>query len=330
MPPGAHRPPDPQRIFFQGECEARVSTLIYHHDAFSRHAPPEGHPEQVARMAAVARGLAGVTAERREAPLAEDADILRCHPAHYLARLRDLAPTSRTIALDPDTWMSPGTLEAASRAVGGVCAAVDAVLTGAATNAFVACRPPGHHAMRDTAMGFCFFGTVAIGAMRALDHHGLSRVAVLDFDVHHGNGTQDLLWNEPRIRIISSQQMPFWPGTGDASERGAHGQITNLPLARGSGGAAMWAAWKPALASLQDWQPELIVISAGFDAHRDDPLAGLIWDTADYARLMHAICDLADACCAGRVVSSLEGGYDLAALAAAVAAHVGVMEERGR
>ncbi len=306
-----------------------MSTLICHHDAFQRHETPEGHPERVARMAAVDRGLAGIAAERREAPLADDADILRCHPAHYLARLRDLAPTSRTVALDPDTWMSPGTMEAALRGVGGVCAAINAVLTGAATNAFVACRPPGHHAEHDTAMGFCLFGNVAIGAMRALDHHGLSRVAVLDFDVHHGNGTQDLLWDESRIRFVSSHQMPLYPGTGATSERGAHGQIINIPLREGSGGAEMWAAWQPVLASVRDWQPELILVSAGFDAHRDDPLAGLNWTSADFARLTHAICDLADACCEGRVVSALEGGYDLDALETSVAAHVGVLKERG-
>ena len=307
-----------------------MSTLIYHHDAFQRHETPEGHPEQVARMAAVATGLADIAAERRPAPLAADADILRCHPQAYLGRLRAASPSSRTVALDPDTWMSPGTLEAALRGVGGVCAAVDAVLAGAATNAFVACRPPGHHAERETAMGFCLFGNVAIGAARALDHHGLARVAVLDFDVHHGNGTQDLLWDEPRIRFVSSHEMPLYPGTGAATERGAHGQIINLPLRAASGGAAMWAAWAPVLADLKSWQPELILLSAGFDAHRDDPLASLTWTTADYARLTHAICDLADACCAGRVVSALEGGYDLDALAASVAAHVGVLEERGR
>ena len=307
-----------------------MSTLIFQHDAFSRHEPPEGHPEQVARMVAVEKGLAGIVAERRQAPIADDADILRCHPPHYLAKLRAAAPASRTIALDPDTWMSPGTMEAALRAVGGVCAGVDAVLAGSATNTFVACRPPGHHAERETPMGFCLFGNVAIGGMRALDHHGLSRVAVLDFDVHHGNGTQALLWDEARVQFVSSQQMPLYPGTGATSERGAHGQITNLPLREGSGGAEMWAAWEPVLAALGAWQPELIMISAGFDAHRDDPLAGLNWSPADYARLMHAICDLADACCEGRVVSALEGGYDLDALAASVAAHVGVLEERGR
>ncbi len=306
-----------------------MSTLIYQHDAFSRHETPEGHPEQVARMEAVAIGLAGVRGERRQAPLADDADILRCHPAHYLARLRAAAPTSRNIALDPDTWMSPGTLEAASRAVGGACAAVDAVLTGNATNGFVACRPPGHHAERETAMGFCLFGNVAVAALRALDHHGLNRVAVLDFDVHHGNGTQDLLWEEPRIRFVSSHQMPLYPGSGAPTEQGAHGQITNLALREGSGGAEMWAAWSPVLEDLAAWRPELVLVSAGFDAHRDDPLAGLNWDTDDFARLTHAICDLAETC-QGRVVSALEGGYDLPALAASVAAHVGVLEERGR
>jgi acetoin utilization deacetylase AcuC-like enzyme len=179
-------------------------------------------------------------------------------------------------------------------------------------------------------MGFCLFGNVGIGAMRALDKHGLMRVAVLDFDVHHGNGTQDLLWDEPRIRFMSSHQMPLYPGSGYPSERGAHGQITNLPLPEGSGGPEMWRAWSSALDDLRTWRPELILISAGFDAHRLDPLAGLNWETTDYARLTHAICDVAAECCDGRVVSSLEGGYDLRALQASVAAHLGVLEERGR
>jgi acetoin utilization deacetylase AcuC-like enzyme len=197
-------------------------------------------------------------------------------------------------------------------------------------NAFVAARPPGHHAERDTAMGFCLFGTAAIGALRALDHHGLSRVAVLDFDVHHGNGTQDILWNDPRAMFASSHQMPLYPGTGHPSEVGAHGQIVNVPLREGSGTAAMRAAWGDILARVQAHAPDLILISAGFDAHADDPLAGLEWQAQDFAWLTHAICDLADATCGGRVVSALEGGYDLPALAASVAAHVGVLQERGR
>jgi acetoin utilization deacetylase AcuC-like enzyme len=178
-------------------------------------------------------------------------------------------------------------------------------------------------------MGFCLFGTVAIAAKRALDQHGLARVAVLDFDVHHGNGTQDLLWDEPRAMFVSSHQMPLYPGSGYASEKGAHGQILNLPLPPGSGGREMRAAWEAALAQVAAFRPDLILVSAGFDAHRADPLAGLTWTEADFAWITHAICDLADECCGGRVVSSLEGGYDLAALAASVAAHVRVLMERG-
>jgi len=171
-------------------------------------------------------------------------------------------------------------------------------------------------------MGFCFFGTVAIAAMRALEVQGLTRVAVLDFDVHHCNGTQDLLWDEGRAMVVSSHQMPFYPGTGAASERGANGQIVNLPLRAGSGGDAMRAAWVPALAQVAAFRPDLILISAGFDAHRDDPLGGLLWETQDFAGLTAMICGLADKVCGGRVVSCLEGGYDLPALTASVAAHV--------
>lgn len=307
-----------------------LATACYTHDDCAAHLTPEGHPEQPARLQAVEQGLAGLPLLRLEAPLGADADILRCHPAAYLARLRAAVPTNRIVGLDPDTWMSPGSLQAAMRAVGGICAAVDLVLSGGAGNAFVGCRPPGHHAERDRAMGFCLFGTAAIGAMHALEVHGLSRVAVLDFDVHHGNGTQDLLWAESRVRFVSSHQMPLYPGTGGTSERGAHGQIENLPLDQGSGGAAMWRAWQPALERLRAWGPELIVVSAGFDAHRDDPLAGLAWTEADFARLTAAICQVAAGCCSGRVVSTLEGGYDLPALAASVAAHVGELARNAR
>jgi acetoin utilization deacetylase AcuC-like enzyme len=305
-------------------------TALFGHADFTRHETPDGHPEQVARMAAVARGLAALELDRRDAPRAEDADVLRCHPGDYLARLRAAAPDRGIVQLDADTWMSPGTLEAALRAVGGVCAAVDLVLGGGAANAFVACRPPGHHAEAALPMGFCLFGNVAIGAMRALDHHGLSRVAVVDFDVHHGNGTQALLWDEARALVVTSQQMPLWPGTGAASEQGAHGQVLNVPLPPGSDGAAMRAAYEAQVfPRLDAFRPELILVSAGFDAHARDPLAQLMWDEDDYAWLTHRLCDLADAHAGGRVVSALEGGYDLAALQASVAAHVGVLKERG-
>jgi len=307
-----------------------MATALFEHPDFAAHVTPEGHPEQVARMAAVARGLAGMELDRHLAPVAEDADVLRCHPAVYLARLREAVPRSGTVQLDADTWMSPGTLQAALRAVGGVCAAVDLVLAGGAANAFVACRPPGHHAETALPMGFCLFGNVAIGAKRALDHHGLSRVAVVDFDVHHGNGTQALLWDEARVFFATSQQMPLWPGTGEPSERGAHGQVLNVPLPPGSDGAVMRAAYEAQVfPRLEAFRPELILISAGFDAHARDPLAQLMWDEDDFAWLTGRLCDLAEAHAGGRVVSALEGGYDLAALQASVAAHVGVLRERG-
>ncbi len=301
--------------------------LVYMHEASRGHVTPPGHPERVERLAAVERGLEGIAVERRDCPMGEEADVLRCHPSRYLERVKAAVPREGWAQLDGDTFLSPGSFDAAMRAVGGICVAVDAVATGEAKTAFVAARPPGHHAERETAMGFCLFGTVAIGAKRALDHHGLKRVAIVDFDVHHGNGTQDLLWEEGRCLFASSHQMPLYPGSGSPKERGAQGQILNVPLHSGSGGSAMREAYErlvfPALA---DWGPELLLISAGFDAHADDPLAGLEWHAEDYRWLTDRLCDFAG----GRVVSTLEGGYDLDALAASVAAHVGVLQERGR
>ncbi|MBC2834957.1 histone deacetylase family protein [Gemmobacter straminiformis] len=292
---------------------------------------PPGHPEQVARLGAVERGLAGLAVERREAPLAEESEVLRCHPAGYLARVKAEVPVEGWGQLDGDTYLAPRSLVAALRGVGGCAAAVDAVLRGEAKNAFVAGRPPGHHAETAKAMGFCLFGNVAIAAKRALDRHGLARVAIVDFDVHHGNGTQDLLWDEARCLFASTHQMPLYPGSGAESERGAHGQIVNVPLRAGSGSAVMRAAYEARVfPALEAFGPELILISAGFDAHADDPLAGLEWEADDYAWLTGRLCDIADAHAGGRIVSTLEGGYDLQALEACVAAHVGVLEERGR
>lgn len=310
-----------------------MTTGLWTHEAFSGHVTPPGHPEQVARLAYVERALQEqrfANLIRFQAPLAEDTDILRCHPQTYIDRIVGSEPASGWAQIDADTHMSPGSVEAARRAVGGAIAAVDAVMNGKVTNAFVAARPPGHHAERETSMGFCLFGTVAIAAKHALDTYGLSRVAVVDFDVHHGNGTQDLLWDEPRAVFFSSHQSPLWPGTGAEDERGAHDTIFNIPLEPDSGGATMRAAYEgrvfPILRALK---PELILISAGFDAHKDDPLAQLRWKTEDFAWLTNRLCDLAGEVCNGRIVSVLEGGYDLDALAQSVAAHVDVLMTQG-
>jgi acetoin utilization deacetylase AcuC-like enzyme len=304
-------------------------TLIFAHATSAQHITPAGHPERVDRIAAVERGLAGLAVKRRISPLAAQADILRCHPQAYIDRIRLAEPASGTVQLDADTWMSPGSYQAALRAVGGACAAVDAVLAGQDKTAFVVTRPPGHHAETATPMGFCLFGTVAIAAKRALYHHGLGRVAVVDFDVHHGNGTQDLLWHEPRAFLATSQQMPLWPGTGDPSQTGAHGQILNLPLPPESTGAMMRAAYEAQVfPALDAFKPDLILISAGFDTHAADPLANLNWHEDDFAWLTHRLCDLAATHAQGRVVSCLEGGYDLLALQTSVAAHVSVLMER--
>lgn len=310
-----------------------VTTLLYTHASGLSHVSPLGHPERAERLEAITEALAApgyAALDRRAAPLADEAEVLRCHAPEHLAGIKAARPERGWSQLDADTYMSPGSWEAALRAIGGAEAAVDAVVAGEAANAFVAMRPPGHHAERDRAMGFCLFGTVSIAAKYALDRHGLKRVAVLDFDVHHGNGTQDLLWDEARAMFVSSQQIPLYPGSGHADETGAHGQIVNLPLRPGSGGAQMRAAWEPALSRVADFAPDLILISAGFDAHRDDPLGGLNWTEADVAWITGAICDVAAQTAAGRVVSCLEGGYDLDALAASVAAHVTVLMERGQ
>ncbi len=309
-----------------------MTTAFFTHATALQHLAPPGHAECGARIEALWAALRAPAFDalaRYPAPRADDTEVLRCHPQRHLERIRAALPAEGWAMLDPDTYVSPGSLDAALHAIGGVNAAVDLVLAGRAANGFVAMRPPGHHAEAEAPMGFCLFGTVAIAARRALDHHGLARVAVLDFDVHHGNGTQALLWDEPRAIFASSHQMPLYPGSGAATETGAHGQIINIPLPPGSGGAVMRPLWQRALARVRAFAPELVLVSAGFDAHRADPLAGLGWTEADYRWLTHAICDLADDCCGGRVVSTLEGGYDLTALAASVSAHVAVLMERG-
>ncbi|MCC6306175.1 MAG: histone deacetylase family protein [Rhodobacteraceae bacterium] len=310
-----------------------MTTALFTHPACLLHAPPPGHPERPERLRAIAAALdapAFAGLDRRLAPAASADDLALAHPAGYIAGLRAAEPAAGSFALDPDTHLSPGSFAAALRAAGAAIAAVDAVIAGAVANAFCAVRPPGHHALAARAMGFCLAGNVALGARHALDRHGLARVAIVDFDVHHGNGTQALLWDEPRVRFVSSHQMPLWPGSGSPDEAGAHGQILNLPLAPGTGGAAFRKAYATrVLPWLDAFAPELVLVSAGFDGHRADPLGGLALEAEDFAWLTHGLADLAGAHAGGRLVSALEGGYDLDALARSVAAHVAVLMERG-
>jgi Deacetylases, including yeast histone deacetylase and acetoin utilization protein len=310
-----------------------MSTAFFTDPACLTHVTPDGHPERVDRLKAILAALEApefAALDRRHAPPAPEAELLRCHPAEYIDRIRRSNPAEGIHQLDPDTWVSPGSWEAAITGLGALIGALDTVMAGEAANAFAAVRPPGHHAETATPMGFCLFGNIAIAAKRALDHHGLSRVAVLDFDVHHGNGTQDLLQHEPRALFVSSHQFPLWPGTGRAEETGPHNTILNLPIPPGTAGPAFREAWEtivfPRVAA---FDPQLILVSAGFDAHRDDPLAELNLTEADFDWITHRICDLADAHAGGRVVSVLEGGYNLDALAASTAAHVRVLMERG-
>lgn len=299
-----------------------TTALLTHADCLD-HVTPQGHPERVARLEHILHALEGLELTRVTAPLAADDDLLRVHPESHIREIRNNRPSDGFKQIDGDTFMSPGSVDAAYRAAGAVVRAVDMVLGGEASNAFCAIRPPGHHAETETAMGFCLFGNAALAAKHALDHHGLKRVAVVDFDVHHGNGTQDLLWDEARALVITSQQMPLWPGSGRPDETGAFETVLNIPLAPGSGGAEMRAAYETqAFPHLRAFKPELIIISAGFDAHQDDPLANLNWSTGDFAWVTAELCKIADELCEGRIVSTLEGGYDLNALAEATRAHV--------
>ncbi len=300
-----------------------MTTAVLTHGDCLAHETPDGHPECPARLQHVLRALHELDTKNINAPLAAEDDILRIHPRDYLSTLRDERPETGLIQIDGDTFLSPRSLDAAFRAAGAVIRAVDMVLSDTVQNAFCATRPPGHHAETDTAMGFCLFSNAALAAKHALDYHQLSRVAVVDFDVHHGNGTQDILWDEPRALLITSQQMPLWPGSGAAHEDGMSSNILNLPLPPESGSKEMRDTYlNQAFPRLRDFQPELIILSAGFDAHKDDPLAQLNWTTQDFAWLTREICNIADKTCEGRIVSTLEGGYDLNALATSAKAHV--------
>ncbi|MGK7863861.1 histone deacetylase family protein [Falsiroseomonas sp. E2-1-a4] len=303
-----------------------MSVLLFTHLACLRHDPGEGHPECPDRLRAVLRALdAGEFTEliRAEAPLATVEQLLRVHPAGYVDAIIGIRPEGEErVALDGDTLMSAGSAEAALRAAGAAVAAVDAVCSGEVRRVFCATRPPGHHAEPNRPMGFCLFANAAVAARHAQAAHGLTRVAVVDFDVHHGNGTQACFEAEATLFFASSHQWPCYPGTGDVQETGV-GNIFNATLPPGADGAAFRAAWQDTLLpALDSFAPDLIVVSAGFDAHASDPLAQLRVREADFAWLTEKLCALADLHCGGRLVSLLEGGYDLEALALSTAAHV--------
>jgi len=304
-----------------------MTTALITHPVCLKHEMGPHHPECPERLAAVLQGLeqSGLWPQlvKVEAPAASREALALAHAPDYVAAIFDAAPETGYAYLDPDTSMNPHSLAAARHAAGAVIAGVDQVMTGEVSNAFCAVRPCGHHATYHRAMGFCIFNNVAVGAMHALEQHRLERVAVLDFDVHHGNGTEDIFADDPRVMLCSSFQHPYYPGTGADT---VSNHIIPTPLAAQTGGAAFRRAieqsWVPAL---RRFEPELIIISAGFDAHADDPLAYLNLTEEDYAWVTELICGLASEYSQGRVVSALEGGYSLSALARSAAAHVGVL-----
>ncbi len=303
-----------------------MTTLLYSHPACGEHDPGPMHPESPARLAAVLAALEApefAALERREAPPVAREQLTRVHPQAYVDAVFEAIPEAGHANLDADTTVSPGSGEAARRAAGALCAAVDAVMAGEADNAFCAVRPPGHHAEPARPMGFCVFNNVAVGALQARAVHGRRRVAVVDFDVHHGNGTQAMFWDDPALFFGSTHQMPLYPGTGAESERGAQGNIVNAPLAPGAGSEAFRAAMSArVLPALEAFDPDFILISAGFDAHVQDPLASLSFEDQDYGWATSEILQVAARRCGGRVVSTLEGGYHLDALGRSCAVHV--------
>ncbi len=305
-----------------------MTTLLYTHPVCLEHDAGYGHPECAARLVAILDALKAApfaALEWRDAPLASIDQLTRIHVPAHVERILSGIPKQGYYAIDGDTIVSPQSGEAALRAAGAVCAAVDVVLQDQASTAFCAIRPPGHHAEPSQSMGFCLFGNAAIGAAHARMAHGLERVAVIDFDVHHGNGTQAAFERDPAYLYISTHQAYIYPGTGRRSERGV-GNIINVPLTAGSGSAELREAWREDIEpALQQFKPQLILISAGFDAHYLDPLAELNFNEDDYGWLTERIVAVARKFCQGRVVSVLEGGYNLSALTASAAAHVSAL-----
>jgi acetoin utilization deacetylase AcuC-like enzyme len=305
-----------------------MTTFLYTHPACLDHDPGRHHPESPARLRAVLAALDDpefAPLERREAPEAAREDLLRVHPRRHVEGMLAAVPKTGHVGIDADTVLSPASGAAALRAAGAVAAAVDAVIAKEGDNAFCAVRPPGHHAEPQRAMGFCLFNNAAIGALRAREVHGLARIAVVDFDVHHGNGTQAAFEADGSLFYASTHQYPLYPGTGAASETGV-GNVVNVPLRPMAGSSQFRLGMtQRILPALDAFRPELVIVSAGFDAHRSDPLAQLMLEEADYTWVTEKLLEIADRHAAGRLVATLEGGYDLSALAASAAAHVRVL-----
>ncbi len=303
-----------------------MTTLLISHPSSLRHATPPGHPERADRIRAVEEALADerfALLQRVEAPEGTLAQVELCHPAAYARAIVEASPQQGLVQVDADTVMSPGTLAAALHGVGAAVHAVDEVIARRATNAFSAMRPPGHHAESDKAMGFCFFNNAAIAARHAQKAHGAERVVIVDWDVHHGNGTQEIFWGDASVLYASTHEMPLYPGTGAPSERGEHGTIVNAPLRAGDGTDVFRDAFESAiLPRLEAFRPDLVIISAGFDAHWRDPLANINLKEADFAWATQKLMEIADRHAGGRLVSVLEGGYDLEGLSKSTAAHV--------
>lgn len=305
-----------------------MTTLLVSQRNFESHVTPLGHPERPDRIRAVEEALsAGAFAGllRRDAPIGDILLAGLVHDADYLQRLRDARPVEGIGQIDEDTFIASGSLDAVATGLGAGLAALDAVVTGEVENAFCAVRPPGHHAETGRAMGFCLVNTIAIMAREAQRRHGAERIAIVDFDVHHGNGTQDIFWNDPTVMYASSHQWPLYPGSGRADETGA-GNIVNATLTAGSDGAAMRAAYDAAIfPALEAFSPDIVLISAGFDADHRDPLAQLNWRPRDFHWLTGRLIEIAQRTSGGRVVSMLEGGYDRHGLATGAAAHVAAL-----
>jgi acetoin utilization deacetylase AcuC-like enzyme len=305
-----------------------MSTRLYEHPIFLEHVTPEGHPERSDRIRAINVALEHPNFERldrKEAPRANEDAVLLAHPEeHLLAVMRQIPEDDDEInQIEADTYASPKSLQAALTGIGGAMAAVDDVFTGKADNAFVAARPPGHHAERSKAMGFCFFNNAAIAARHAQKTYGAERVAIVDWDVHHGNGTQDIFWDDPSVLFCSTHQMPLYPGSGAKDEKGKHNNIVNAPLSPNVGSDHFREAFKSrVLPALADFRPDLIIISAGFDAHHRDPLAQINLVGEDFDWATARVLEIADKSAANRVVSLLEGGYDLEGLAESAGLHV--------